>query len=337
MARNRRQQSMDRRQFLRLGASGGGLLLLDALGTRAIAGPDSSRASAVIHLHLAGGPSHLDTFDPKPDAPSDVRGEFRAIPTRVPGLFLSEHLPRLARRADRFSLIRGVSHSLRSHDLASRYVNTGIESRGGAPPAGLGALVASQFASRPGVPTFAALGRLPQTAGPLGPSCEPVAVARSADLHANRRLVDDLELAVGLVAAGSRYVGVAHSGWDTHRQNFDRLRSRLLPELDFALASLLDTLDRQGLFESTIVLVSGEFGRSPRINAGGGRDHHPSAMSVILAGGGLAAGRVIGGTDPLGAEPQDDPLSPADVASTVLAALGLPTLSTGAPIRSLIG
>jgi uncharacterized protein (DUF1501 family) len=154
-----------------------------------------------------------------------------------------------------------------------------------------------------------------------------------------------------LVEAGVTFVTVNAGGWDTHANNFETLRTRKLPEFDQAWAALVDDLYQRGMLENTLVLVWGEFGRTPRINPGAGRDHWPGAMSVVLSGGGLKMGQAIGETDPRAEYPKDRPLAPEDVLSTMYHVLGIDQsieyeneaqrpvkiLGTGTPISELVG
>ncbi len=262
---------------------------LEALGLPALRPP--ARARAAVLIRLDGGLSHLDSFDPKPEAPQEIRGEFRSIPSAVPGLRLCEHLPRLARRARRLTILRSLSSRETHHERAA-----GLLEIAGA------ALKPERIAARRSAWGPAQAGeRYGPT--PVGAAC----------LAARRRL-----------EAGARLV-VIEPGWavyDTHAACFALLRDRLLPELDWALSALLDELAERGLLETTLVVAAGEFGRTPRINPRGGRDHHAAAWSALLAGGGLEGGRALGATDRYGAEVRDLPVRPEDLARTILALLG---------------
>ena len=253
-----------------------GLLLtrrtwIGALAAAACA-PSRPRARSLIFVRLAGGLSHLDSFDPKPEAPREIRGPFGAIRTSLPGVRFAEHLPRLAQRAHRLTILRSICSEETNHERA-------------------GALLALDGAAH-----VAVQGSL------------------TASLVEARRRVE----------AGAPIVVVEPRAllYDTHAAAFEPLARRLLPELDFALAALLDDLEARGLLASTLVVTTGEFGRTPRINGEGGRDHYAGAWSAVLAGGGLTGGRVVGATDRWGAEVRDLPVRPQDLARTVLAALG---------------
>jgi len=274
-----RMQDLSRRSFL-----SGALAGLPGLSP-------GRRARAAIVIRLNGGLSQLDSFDPKPEAPREIRGPFAAISTGVPGLRFCEHLPRLARRARRLTILRSLCSDETQHERAARRMEV-AEAVAGAERIVPGAVCAQASAE------WERYGR-----SPLGAAC----------LAARSR-----------IEAGVRLVTVEHDwpGYDTHAGAFCLLGERLLPELDWALAALLDDLAQRGLLESTLVLAVGEFGRTPGINAAGGRDHHSGAWSALLAGGGLAGGRVLGATDRHGYEVRDLPVAPEDLARTVLALLG---------------
>ena len=365
-----------RRDVLR---AGGGLAALSCLPAAAGAVaerarfPGFGRADSCILVFLGGGPSHLDTFDPKPDAPSEVRGAFGSIPTSVPGLRVSEHLPRLARQAHRWTVIRSLSHDELEHEPAVHRVLTGrpLDPATGPSPhwgARLQAEVDSPGSGpRPGfvaVPDYLdAFGPVlaGQGAGPLGPRFEPVVLRANPtrlDVRGDGPVGDHAETLrraaayteepdrvierygptlfgrsalVGrrLVEAGAKVVqvnAVRHlgGGWDTHADGFDALRRGLLPTLDQALSALLADLDERGRLDRTLVVVVGEFGRSPWVNATAGRDHWSRAFSALVAGAGIPPGRALGATDAVGAEPVDRPISPARLVASIGHALGDP-------------
>ncbi len=433
-----------RRATLQLGGLAAlGLSLPEVLGNAAAAPvgrlPGFGRARACILVYLFGGPSQLDTFDLKPDAPGHFRGEFRPIATKVPGIQICEHLPRLAAQADKYCLIRGMHHEHPRHGWGLYYMLTGKRhSRPDldAPPTpddapGLGALVTKLGPKRPGLPTAVTLPRwnrfldVPndyagEKAGFLGSGFDPWLVraaedgqsfrldeltlpadvppgrlderrdllaavdtqisrwgeagqahdslrARAYDLlsaRVVRRAFDltgepaplrdrygrhpfgqGLLLARRLVEAGATLVqlnwhndgsDVKSPFWDTHKDNFNTLKQRLLPPVDAGLSALLDDLHARGLLGQTLVLVMGEFGRTPRIgqvimNAatdGSGRDHWPHAYTVLAAGAGIRSGTVYGTTDDKAAYVKDQPVSPPDLLATVLHLLGINSAAT---------
>jgi Protein of unknown function (DUF1501)/Protein of unknown function (DUF1549) len=404
MATNRYCDGIRRRDVLRLGVLGGAGLSLSGYLRLAEAGAvRPGRASAAIHVHLGGGPSHIDTFDMKPAAPAEIRGEFRPIATNVPGLEICEHLPLLARCADKFALLRGVSHNLAAHEFGTKYLQTGNRPLPSLAFPGYGAVVSKELGGPPDLPPFVAIPNTPQDPGYLGIEYAPFSTTAAPrpgvpfavrgitlgpgltieDLERRRDLLTRLDrtfrgfearsdlvngldrfaqraydiirsprcrrafdisqespgiaalfpatpfaqsslLATRLVEAGVRFVSVSHGGWDTHQQNFERLKTRLLPDLDGALAGLFTALDQKGLLGSTAVFVSGEFGRTPRINPNAGRDHHPRAMFVLLGGGGITGGQVVGASDEKGMGPASgDGITPDDVAASFYHALGI--------------
>lgn len=268
---------LDRRNFLRMGAAG-------VLGR-------GRPARSCIVIWQSGGVSHLDTFDLKPEAPREIRGEFRPIPTKVPGIRICEHLPLMARQADKFTILRSMCSMETNHERAAHYLETGRALSPGRRDPSL----------------REALSRAP---------------ARTREAYGNTPLGQQCLLALRAVEAGARWVSVRQGGYDTHAGNFRRLKEVLLPEFDRAFAGLLQDLDQRGLLETTLVIALGEFGRTPRINRQAGRDHHASAWSIVLAGAGLRGGRVLGATDKTGAEVTDLPVSPADLVRSVHAILG---------------
>ncbi len=419
------QNSPSRREVLQAGYAGFlGLGLSSLLEQQARAG-QQKRAKSVILVFLTGAPSHLDMFDLKPEAPAEVRGEFKPIATKTPGLHICEHLPRLAARSDKYALVRSLSHRENNHLVATHHVLTGH-----AQPGAFFDKVASRddwpsyssaldylkprkdgIASGVNLPTFLMEGPLTwpgQHAGFLGPKHDPWQITRdpnARDFHfdslrlapgievtrledrkalldevnrqqkqldelaASRRLSEKQELAFSVLSSGKiarafemdrepakvrdRYgrhafgqslllarrlvqAGVsvvqANMGrvqnWDTHGENFSRLKGSLLPPLDQGVAALLDDLEAQGLLDETLVLMLGEFGRTPKISnlpgsKSAGRDHWASCFFGLFAGGGVRGGQVIGKSDRIGAFPMTTPYSPDDVGATVYQMLGV--------------
>ena len=374
----------------------------------------------MIFVFLDGGPSTIDMWDMKPGAAAEIRGEFRPIATAVPGLQVCEHLPKLARVADRLTVVRSLHHVIIDHPASSRYILTGRLPGPAADSPALGPLAASLLGATPGIPASLLLktgyeyGLTMVGAGRLGPAYGSLRVDLSGDRHvaasqlsgvslpdslpvkeleererlrrrldgafaaldrsglpgrldrfqqqaidilrsdkvrraldvnaeparvraayglldANRLTGDERELACGLLAArrlieaGARFVTVGSRGdWDTHRDQFGVLRKALLPTLDRGLPALIADLDDRGLLDETVVYCVGEFGRTPRVNSQGGRDHWPGAMAALVAGGGFRRGYVHGQTDAQGVAPDRDQCTPESMAATVFQALGFP-------------
>jgi len=364
-----------------------------------------AEASAAIFIDLPGGPSHIDTFDLKPSAPAEIRGEFRPIETNVSGIQICEHLPKLARCADKFAILRGVSHTLADHRSGAEYLNTGSRPLASLEYPGYGAVVAKEMPVPSELPPFVAIPRGQQRAGFLGIQYAPlntgatpkagqpfgvrgIELGRDVTLEQIERrqallgeldqtfqgleerepLVTGLDrfhekafdmitsprareafdisresprfasqfgddgfsqsclLAIRLIEAGVRFVSLSLGGWDTHTDNFSRLKNQLLPQLDAGLAPLLEGLSQRGLLESTAVMATGEFGRTPKINdrsSEGGRDHYPRCMCMLLAGGGMRGGQVIGESDEHAAAPSHRVLRPDDAAASFYSSLGI--------------
>ncbi len=387
------------------------------------------RIRSCILIFYYGGPSHLDTLDPKPDAPAEVRGEYRTIATAVPGVRLCEHLPRTAQLLDRLALVRGLHHPMRNHNSAAAEALTGRTPPGGDQelltddPRGLptlGSAVGYALGSRAHVLPYVALPytmynvvQLPgQTPGMLGgaydrfqvdgdpsaPDFRITALDGDADLsgradllrrldvallpgraaraevyreralrllasaevrrlfdlskeprplrerYGQHRLGQSLLLARRLAEGGVNFVAVfdgqtngQDANWDSHENLFARHR-QLIPPSDQALSALVEDLDARGLLDTTLVVALSEFGRTPRINKSGGRDHWPDCYTALLAGGGVTGGAVFGASDKIGAYPAADPVTPADLAATIYWRFGLDPATeiidqTGRPFR----
>lgn len=432
-----RCDGITRRDTLKLGVlSSLGLSLADLLRLQSAQAAGQKRETSCILLWLDGGPSHLDTFDPKPDAPAEVRGDFRPITTSVPGIQICEHLPRTARAMQHVALIRSLTHELGNHDTGSHYLLTGHRPTPVIEYPSLGSIVAREAGFVRSLPPYIAIPEPVQSAksGYLPAAFSPFAVGgdpsrsdyRVRDLQPpegvsfdrierRRAMVEKLDnfsrhietsadtqsrslfyeqayrlltspqaktafdlakekpqtrerygrhrigtsclLARRLVEAGSRFVTVVDTGWDTHNQIFKALPDALfpgsgkLPSLDQAYSALLTDLHERGLLETTLVVLMGEFGRTPKINAVGGRDHWPRAGFACLAGGGVKGGQVIGKTDAHGESPAERPLRPEDLTYSILSLLGvnprkefqtpdgrpMKILDTGAMISELTG
>ena len=345
-----------RRDFLKAtAASAAGLLVAGETS----AAPDLiGTAKSCIFINLIGGPSHLDTFDPKPESPSEVRGPFRPIRTKVPGLYLSELFPKLAAMADKFSLIRSMHHTAPPiHEAGLQLLNTGHLFRDGPEWPSVGAVI-NHLRSFPyesnwhvlpdirietGINVARGLGTGFLDPIPHGPSqglddlpsnwtpgfgvwCE-IALA-----HAEQHARAGIDRSFSTV---NQFSTVFDSpSWDCHadrgslRTDLHDYRDTVAPSFDLAFSTLLTELEERGLLESTLVVATGEFGRTPKLNANGGRDHWASCWTALVAGGGVRGGRVIGTSDAIGSEPKDRPVSPQELVSTIYHALGVAPTAT---------
>jgi uncharacterized protein DUF1501 len=254
------------------------------------------KGKSCILLVLTGGPSHLDTWDLKPDAPSEIRGPFRSIRTNVPGIEIAEVFPRMARHADKYALIRSVySDAAPVHDDGISLIDA----------ASKGAVIL------PGPMSFAE-------------NC--------------RRARELVEAGVPFIRV-NMFDSVFHRAtWDSHgTRPFSAIRDykdTVGPAFDSAYSTLLEDLSQRGLLKTTVVIATGEFGRTPRINPSGGRDHWTKCWTVLMAGGGIQGGQVYGSSDATGAEPRDKPVNFARIMATARAAPGMPT--TAEPLSELL-
>jgi hypothetical protein len=356
--RQRAPASLNRREFLRDGIAGVGALGLGAHALPALRGLAAAPDRAIILLLLVGGPSQLETWDPKPDAPADVRGPFGSIATRCPGVRISEHLPRMAARMDRIALIRSMSHDTAPiHETGYQLLQTGRLSRAGEPNPHVGSVVARIMGPGETVPRFAIVpGPIAstgvdisrgQSGGWLGSAYDPLPVSsdRSAVESVFPSMKDDgnspdygdttfgqiCQQARRLIEAGVRVVTVNmyetvfnRVSWDCHgAAPLDDYAREILPTFDQAFTALIDDLEDRGRLETTLVVAAGEFGRTPRLNGSGGRDHWPGVWSVVLAGGGVHGGQVVGASDAHAGSPADRPVSPQDLLATMYQSLGI--------------
>ena len=415
--RTRNCDGISRRNCLQIGLTAGlGWSLPELLQLRAHAGEKSSQsgkapqAKSVILVWLDGGPTHYETFDPKPDAPSEIRGEFFPIATQTPGVQFSEHMTRLAGISDKLSIIRSIRHNQGNHGAGNHYMMTGAPPR---IPVGCGAFVsfhpslgsvtAHQRGLQNGLPAYFSMPSMSRSGGPnfLGAQYAPFVVPddpnsssfkvrdvalpkqleqpRFQHRKSVRELVDTLPryqnkaagdptlaldeyyqqsydlmssneaqqafdihseagdlrtkygrhpfgqralLARRLVEVGVPFVTLYEGGWDHHRDLFNTCKKRL-PIIDNTVAVLIEDLEQRGLLDETLVLVLGEFGRTPQINKDAGRDHWSNAMSVLVAGAGTPGGTIVGATDRQGYSAVDRVLSPENFASTVYSKLGI--------------
>jgi uncharacterized protein (DUF1501 family) len=400
-ARARYCDGISRRNFLQVGAVGlAGLSLADLLRADEAQKRDFAYTrKSIINVYLGGGPSHMDTFDMKPEAPKEFRGEFNPIDTNVPGIQICEHMPRLASMMDKFAIVRsltGLYEEHSPHQNETGWSESSLRTSGGRPS--LGSVIAKiQGANNGSAPTFVDLtghtkhGFLGSVYGAFRPDGEGRAnltlaggvtvgrlddrqqllsgldrLKREADASGSMKAMDSFAqravsvitsgevaraldltqedprlrerylggsksphyendrflVARRLVSAGARCVSLSWGGWDTHGNNFGHLKMQL-PPMDQGLATLVEDLDAHGLLNDTIVIVWGEFGRTPRVNAGAGRDHWPRAMSVLVAGGGLQTGQAIGATNRLGEQPKDRPVHLQEIFSTLYQHMGI--------------
>ena len=356
-----------RRAFLRSTAATAAGAASIAMGSAASGGSRPPLAKSCIFINLVGGPSHLDTFDPKPNAPSDVRGPFRPNATNVPGIQMSEHFPKLAAKADKFSLIRSMHHDAPPiHEAGFQLLNTGRLFRDGPEWPSVGAVVShlsGRYFYEPGwwlypdrhVNTGISISH-GQDIGFLD-SLRAGRGEGRADLPRNWSpglavwcglAVKQLERSMRLGEPGfvtvNMYETVFDSpSWDCHADrgslctSLNDYRDTVAPEFDTAFAALLTDLEDRGLLESTLVVATGEFGRTPKLNSNGGRDHWAGCWTALVAGGGIQGGRVIGASDRTGAEPKDRPVTPQELVATIFHALGVPANATipgpdGAPV-----
>lgn len=420
---------LTRRELIQVGYSGLlGIGLPSLLAKRAAAAETnpSPRAKSVLLIFLTGAPSHIDTLDPKPEAPEQVRGSFKPINTTAPGMQICEHLPLLAARAKQFSLVRSMTHGVPSHEHGTHMMLSGIDKM---PPG------ATHMASRSDWPCYASgldylrpstdgvpngvmlptylnngYGFSGQSAGVLGAKYDPWHIRqdpnepgfrvegmalpvgltanqfddrrsllasidrqtanaarstapafanvqdkafsllssgpvkrafsldredpRKRDRYGRHMFGQSLLLARRLLEAGVPIVqaNMGHmNNWDTHTNNCDQLKARLLPPLDQGVSALLDDLTASGLLDETLVVMVGEFGRTPRlgtdnggnITVANGRDHWAGVFSALFAGAGVNGGRVIGRSDKIGAYPASKAYYPSDLGATIYSALGI--------------
>ena len=426
---SRHCDGLTRREMLRVGALGlGGLTLPGLLRLEsAAASTRRARARSVILLFLSGGPSHLDMWDLKPEAPEEIRGTFRPIDTNVPGVRISEHMPRMARVADKYAIVRSMHHASGNHPAAAYWMMVGSPMARLAPQVVTmsredrphpGSVLSKVLPAPANVPAFV---MVPEAISPVGPerpgqhagflgaaydpyrvnsdpsspgyspgSLQPAQEVSGSRIDARRRLLDQVSaqarylersnvgqvldpyftrafdlvsspaaqrafdigaesarsrdrygrhifgqsvlLARRLVEAGVRLVhvnwvrhdnGPGGQGYDSHRDHLEWSRTELLPPTDAAFAALLEDLSERGLLDETLVVMMGEFGRTPRFNSAGGRDHWPNCFSVVMAGGGLRGGQVFGASDRSGAYPTLNPVTPQDLMATLYQSMGV--------------
>jgi hypothetical protein len=403
-----------RRDFLRVGWGAGlGLSLGSFLKLRSAHGaPPKPSAQSVIHIYLQGGFPHMDSFDPKPDAPEEYRGILSTIDTRLPGVRFSEAMPRTAQIADKLTLVRSMSHTEVDHSRGEHSMFTGYHPSPALVYPSMGSVVSHELGVRANMPAYIVVptagsqflgsGYLSNAHGPFALGADPsrpgfrvrdlnlprgIDEQRFArrkswkelvDKHFTEQEKDDSLVAMDsfyqqaygmlsstavknafslsdepesmkklygmtgltgplafrnggaarfliarrLVEAGARFVTLTYGAWDTHAFHYRGIEAQL-PILDIAFAGLITDLDQRGLLDSTLVVLNSEFGRTPKINSGGGRDHWPRVFSIVLAGGGIKRGSVYGASDALAAEPTDRPIGIEDYTHTLYHLLGI--------------
>ena len=405
---------LNRRDFLQVGlASLGGLTLPQMLQLRAEAavGDKPKNDIRCILIWLDGGPSHYETFDPKPEAPDTIRGEFGTVKTPVPGVHFSEHIPHLAKAFDKYTVVRSIAHKQNNHGAGNHYMMTGKPTP---TPVGcgahvtfhpsLGSIVSKERNLRNGLPGYVSMPRMSRSGGPnfLGAPYAPFVVSNDpnnssfkvrdvsipesiADGRATNRkqlraTLDNLEriqdkaaadpavtlddfyrqsyelvyskpaqdafdisledektrekygrnnfgqqllLARRMTEVGVPFVTVYYGGWDHHTNIFPSLKDKYLPKLDQGLAALVEDLDERGSLENTLVVCLGEFGRTPKVNVRGGRDHWSFAMSVMFAGAGVPQGQIVGATDVKGYYANENVYAPEDFAASIYTKMGI--------------
>lgn len=316
---------LNRRGFL--GAAG-------AVAASGLVAGASGSAARVMLVHLVGGPSQLDTWDPKPAAPSACRGPFGSIPTRIPGVRLGELFPLLADRLDRVTLVRTLHHDDEpTHEAGFRILSTGVAGEGGMP---LGNLAGPGWAVVPGpVGTMGQAMALGQDDAPVVGCGWPRDGAQPEPARLFSDALDLLERGARMVTVNTAETVFNRITWDCHADmgalagTLADYRDNLAPALDFGLAGLIDSLERRGLWDRVLVVVAGEMGRSPRLNARGGRDHWTGAWSGLMFGAGAARGLVEGRTDRDGAFPADGPVALSRLHGLMGRSLGM--VSDGGP------
>jgi hypothetical protein len=349
---NYRANRLHRRLFLKealAGAALAGAGLFEGTTSAVPAPKAKKKPKSCVLLWMSGGPSQIDTVDPKPDAPVAIRGAFGVIDTNVPGIRFCAHLPQLAKQADKLAVIRSANTADDSHDFAMYHMTTGYPSARGVVHPEMGAVVA-KYLPRPNgrLPSFVSLGvsgnkQARPGEGFLGPAYQPLRLAsheaapdgaikklcdigkewpKYKDVYGDTRFGKNCLAARRLVEAGVPFVEVDLGGFDAHARIAEIMRVRLR-DLDPAWAGLLQDLHDRRLLENTLVVWMGEFGRSPTINQRAGRDHWTRGWSIVLAGGGIKAGMVYGATDKTGATIKENPVDEGDLLATIYTALGI--------------
>jgi hypothetical protein len=399
---------LSRRAMLTVGAIGGlGLTLTDFFRLKSAQADQKhydfvqAKAQSIIHIYLPGGMAHQESFDPKPYAPLEYRGELNPIKTNT-GEQFCESLPKLAQVADKISVIRSMTHGEAAHERGTHNMFTGYRPSPALNYPSMGSVVSHEYGPRnnlppyvciPSVPNeFASNGYLSSSYAPFSLGSDPANKGfRVQDLSLPNNVTEErftrrrsaldavndyftkrdksdnvgamntfyerayslisskqareafnieaesaqireeygqntagqrLLMARRLVAAGARFVTLTYGGWDMHSQITRGIKNQM-PSLDQGLSALIKDLDRTGLLSTTLVMVSSEFGRTPKINKDAGRDHWPKVFSVMLAGGGIKGGTIYGTSNATASEPETDAVGPEDLATTIYHQLGI--------------
>jgi hypothetical protein len=399
-----------RRSFMQIGVVGGLGLSLDGFfrmqsAQAAEAGEDPSKtapAKSIIHIFLPGGMAHQESFDPKPYAPIEYRGEMGTVSTKIAGVVFNELLKNTAAIADKITVCRGMTHGEAAHERGTHNMFTGYRPSPALQFPSMGSVVSHEFGPRNNLPpyvcvpsqptTYAGPGYLSSAFSPFSLGSDPAngnftvqdlalpsgvdakrfttrrTILEAVNYHfASKEKSDNLDatdtfyqraysllssekareafninaepaavrdeygrnaagqrmlMARRLVQAGVRFVSLTYGGWDMHNQIRPSMQGQM-PAFDQAFATLIRDLERTGLLDETAVMVSSEFGRTPKINGTAGRDHWPKVFSVVLAGGGIKKGFIYGSSDATASEPEDDALTVEDLAFTVYHQLGI--------------
>ena len=401
------RRGVNRRGFLTVGAVGFGLSLSDFFRLQARAelknyAPIAAKADSVIHIYLPGGMAHQESFDPKPLAPIEYRGELKPIPTKIDGEPFCETLPNIAQIADKITVIRSMTHGEAAHERGTHNMFTGYRPSPALKYPSMGSVVSHEYGPRNNLPPYvcipsqpneyAGTGYLSSSFSPFSLGADPAtqgfrvqdlnlpngiddsrfatrkSILESVNDHFARKEKGDglaamdtfydrayslissqkareafnidaepgplrdeygrnsagqrMLMARRLVDAGVRFVSLTYGGWDMHAGIVKAMQTQM-PAFDQAFAALIRDLDRTGRLERTLVMVSSEFGRTPKINKDGGRDHWPKVFSVVLAGGGIKKGYIHGASNATASEPERDGIGPEDLATTVYHQLGI--------------
>jgi uncharacterized protein (DUF1501 family) len=403
-----RRAVFDRRGFLAVGVAGLGLDLVDFLAIRQAQAAENSFetppvvAESVIHIYLPGGLAAQESFDPKPFAPIEYRGELKAIPTKISGESFSELLPKTADIADKLTVVRALTHGEAAHERGEHNMFTGYRPSPALLFPSMGSVVSHEFGPRNDLPPYVCVpsastihagpGYLSSSYAPFSLGDDPARsgfkvrdlslpggvdqvryerrlaaldavnehfakhtqadnvgamstfyerafdligspkareafnidaeAAEIRDRYGRNEAGQRMLAARRLVEAGVRFVTLTYGGWDHHVNIVAGVRAQL-PPFDQAFAALISDLDERGLLDKTLVLVSTEFGRTPKVNGTAGRDHWSKVFSVVMAGGGLKRGAVLGSSGATASEPEDAPVSPEDLATTIYHQLGI--------------